>query len=192
MSVVVARATRQPMKPWAITNPQGGIVTRPSNQQRQIAAPIAPSMSAAGSRISSKAATKTTDAARSVAHWMGRGVWRRVKGDIPSSVAKGEGVGVGYPGDPRKDVPHRRLVGFGAHAGGDIARDHKLVAKLPGLPRGGVDADMSGDAAEDDGPYPAALEFGIEVGAEERAPGRFGDEKVAGLGEASSKVGEAR
>src|SRR3984957_9279798 len=148
-------------------------------------------MSAAGSRISSKAAMKTTDAARSAAHWMGCGVWRRVKGDIPSSVAKGEGVGICNPGDPRKDMPHRRLVGFRAQARRGIARDHEFVAKLPRLSRGRVDADMCGDAAEDDGAYAAALELGIEVGAEERAPGRLGDQNVAGVGQARREVGEA-
>src|ERR1700733_8682730 len=192
MSVVVARATRQPMKPWAITNPQGGIVTRPSNQDRQIAAPIAPSMSAAGSRISSKPATKTTDAPRSAAHWMGWGVWRSVNCDIPSSVAKGEGVGIGYPRDPRKDMPHRPVVGFGAQARGDVAGDHQLIAKLPGLPRGGLDSDMRGDAAEDDRAYVAPRELGIEVCVEKCAPGRLGDEDVAGLRKTGRKIDETR
>src|ERR1700677_4661597 len=101
-----------------ITKPQGGIVTRPSNQHRRIAAAIAPSIKAAGRRMSSKPATQTTDAPRSAAHW------------------RGGGVGICYPGDPRKDMPHRCLVGFRAHARGEIARDHKLVAKLPRLSRG--------------------------------------------------------
>ena len=97
-----------------------------------------------------------------------------------------------YPGDPRKDMPHRPLVGFGAHARRDVARDHELVAKLPRLPRGRLDPDMGGDAAKDDRAYAAALELGIEVGHEKRAPGRLGDQNIVGLGEARREVGETR
>src|ERR1700677_664286 len=174
-----------------MTKPQGGIVTRPSNQHRRIAAAIAPSIKAAGRRMSSKPATQTTDAPRSAAHWRGWGVWRSVKSDILSSVAKGEGVGICYSGDPRKDMPHRCLVGFRAHARGEIARDHKLVAKLPRLSRGCFDPDMRGDAAKDDRAHAATSKLGIEVGAEDRAPGRLGDENVAGVGKARREVGKA-
>src|SRR5580693_1998718 len=156
-----------------------------------MAAPIAPSMSAAGSRISSKAATQTRDAARSAAHWMGCGVWRSVKCDILSSVAKGEGVAIGYPGDAGKDIPHCPLMRLDGQARCHVARDDELVAKIPSLPRGRLDADMRRDAAEDDRADATLFEFGIEVGHEKRAPGRFGDEKVAGLGEAGRKIDEA-
>ena len=71
-----------------------------------------------------------------------------------------------------------------------VAGDDEFVAKLPGLPRGRVDADMRRDAAENDGPHAAALEVGIKVGAEERAPGRLGDQYVAGRGKARSEVGK--
>src|SRR5271167_4908094 len=104
-------------------------------------------MSAAGSRISSKAATQTTDAPRSAAHWMGCGVWRSVKRDIRSSGAKGEVVALRYPGDPRKDMPHCPLMRLDGQARRHVARDDKLVAKLPCLPRGCLDADMRRDAA---------------------------------------------
>jgi hypothetical protein len=68
------------------------------------------------------------------------------------------------------------------------SRDNELVAKLPCLPRGRFDPDMRGDAPEDDCAYAAALELGIEVGAEKRAPGRLGDQNVARPGEAGSEV----
>ena len=82
----------------------------------------------------------------------GPAVWRRVKCDIRSSAREGEGVAVGHPGDPRKDMPHRRLVRLDSHAGRHIARDDELIAKLPRLPRGRLNADMRCDASEDDGP----------------------------------------
>ena len=80
---------------------------------------------------------------------------------------------------------------FDGQARCHVAGDDELVAKLPCLPRGCLDADMRRDAAEDDRSYPTALQFGIEVGAEERAPGRLGDENVARLGKAGREVGKA-
>ena len=109
-----------------------------------------------------------------------------------SSGAKGEGVAVRHPGDSRKDIPHRRLVRFDGQARGDIARDDEFVAKLPGLPRGRVDADMRCDAAEDDCPYATLSQFGVEIGAEECAPGRLGDQNVAGLGKAGREIDKSR
>ena len=53
------------------------------------------------------------------------------------------------------------------------------------------DADLGGDPAEDDGPYPTAPELGIEVGAEKRPPGGLGDLEIAGLGQAEREVGKA-
>ena len=85
MSGVMLRATRQPTKPWATTKAQGRTLTRPSNHETRIAAAIAPSRRAAGRRISSKAETQTTEAARSVAHCRGGGVARRDERNIPSS-----------------------------------------------------------------------------------------------------------
>ena len=81
---------------------------------------------------------------------------------------------------------------FDPDAGRRVAHDHQFVAKLPGLPRGQFDAELGGDPAEDDGPYPTALELGIEVGAEKRAPGGFGDLEIAGLGQAGREIAEAR
>jgi hypothetical protein len=87
-------------------------------------------------------------------------------------------------------MPDRRLVGFDSHARGDIARDDQLVAKLPGLSRGRVDADVRCDAAENDRPHATLSQFGVEVGAEERAPGRLGDQNIAWLRKAGSEVGK--
>src|SRR5262249_17888447 len=151
----------------------------PSNHDRRIAAAIAPSMRAAGRRINSKAATQTADAARSAVHWIACGVWRSVKGDIRSSGAKGEGVAVRYPGDAGEDIPHCPLMWLDGQARRHVGCDDQLVAKLPCLPCGRLDADMRRDAAENDRADATVLELGIEVGHEKRAPGRLGDQEVA-------------
>ena len=89
---------------------------------------------------------------------------------------EGEGVAVRHPGDPwERYAASSPGVASTAMLVVTSRDDHQFVAKLPRLPRGRFNADMRGDAAEDDGPYPTALELGIEVGAEERAPGRLGD-----------------
>src|SRR3984957_8975100 len=186
----MALAMSQPIPPCARMNDRGGIWTRPSKDATRIAPARAPSIKAAGSRMSSKAAMQTTEATRSPAHCRAGGVWRSVKCDIRSSGAKAKGVAVRYPGDAGKDIPHRRLMRLLPQARRHVARDDKRVAEVPRLPRRRLDADMRGDAAKHDCRDAPRLEFGIEVGAEEGAPGRLGDQNVAGLGEARSEIRE--
>ena len=88
-------------------------------------------------------------------------------------------------------MPDRPFVRLDGHAGRRVAHDDEFVAKLPSLARGRFDAELGGDPAEDDGPYPTAPELGIEVGAEKRPPGGLGDLEIAGLGQAEREVGKA-
>src|ERR1700722_10970003 len=47
---------------------------------------------------------------------------------------------------------------------------------------------MRRDPAENDGAHATLSQFGIEIGAEERAPGRLGDQNIAGLCQARSEI----
>ncbi len=72
-------------------------------------------------------------------------------------------------------------MGLGGHAGHGIFDEDDLVAAVEGCAGGGFDAEVGGDAAEEDGVDAAAAELLIEVGGVEGSPLPLGDEEIAGL-----------
>ena len=65
--------------------------------------------------------------------------------------------------------------------GGDAVLEHQaVVAAVVGLAHRGVDADLGGDAADDELCDAAAAQDGVEVGGVERALAGLVDDRLAG------------
>lgn len=79
------------------------------------------------------------------------------------------------------------LLGGGGAAG--IFSDDQVKTQLPGIAGGGFDADVGGDAAENNGVDPAAAQLKLKVGAIERAPLAFGHFDIALLLTQRGRVG---
>lgn len=70
---------------------------------------------------------------------------------------------------------------LGAHAGHGVLHQDLMVAAFVGVAGGGFDADVGGDAAENDGLDGATAQLQVQFGAVKGAPLMLGDEEVAGL-----------
>lgn len=90
-------------------------------------------------------------------------------------------VGFSYAGEAGEDFLEDEVVGFGVSGSAGVFDDNESEAETCALARGGFDADVGGDAGENDGVDPALLEDLFEVGAGESSPVTLGDEDIAGL-----------
>ena len=98
--------------------------------------------------------------------------------------------------DAREDVLHDKLMRFHLHTGHGIFHEDLSIPALVGVPCGGFDADVGGDAAKDYGPHLSATQLQVEFGAVESAPLTFGDDEIprlwANLGRQFRPVGRQR
>ena len=84
-------------------------------------------------------------------------------------------------GNAREDIFERQGMGFGGVGGAGVLDHHEIVIAFPGVARGRFDAEIGGDAAENNGFDAAPAQVQVEIGAVKGTPVAFVDDDVAGL-----------
>src|ERR1700680_4194988 len=88
--------------------------------------------------------------------------------------------GRAYARDARQHLLDREAMQLRIQAARRVLGDHDGIVLEPGVTRGGFDAEIGGNAGEDDGAYPTPSELQVELGAEEGAPLSLGDREIGG------------
>jgi hypothetical protein len=88
---------------------------------------------------------------------------------------------LGYARKTRQNMTDCHMVQIGRKAGAGVFGDDNLVAQFPSLARCRLDAEIGGNAGENNGLDAAPAKLEIQFRAAERAPLPLGDQDIAGL-----------